>query len=301
MVPFEIGDNFREINIEGENVENRIIQMFTKQGGNDTEEMCILGDTLGPAVLEGDIVDGGSTTQYIKDSLLALNDGWMKYALTGHVVDADSANIGASIFGRAIRNMPTKFRKDKSQLRFFISPDLAQMYYEKLSTRATNLGDAAMAGGGVAPFGVQLVEVPLWDLQPLFVEHVVLPGTTVVNLTYKGITNVVVTPSTLGSTPTTPYVDDTNYTLDEAAGTIARIAVAGIGDGDTVKVTYNASPQLLLTHMSNLIVAYGRDIRIEKDREIFKGVSQYAITLKVDGQIEEVDALVHVKNIGTGV
>lgn len=301
MVPFEIGDNFRELNIEGDAVEDRVIQMFAKQTGNDTEELCLLGNTLGPAVTQDVTDDGGVTDKYVKDTFLALTDGWQKLTDSAHIVNAGGANIGSSIFGQAIRAMPTKFRRDKSQLRFFMSSDLAQIYYEKLSTRATNLGDAAAAGSTISPFGVPIVEVPLWDFNPIHVEHVVLNGTTAVSLAYTGVTDVVVTPSTLYKTPTTPYVSGTDYTLDAAAGTIARDGGGSIGDGDTVKVTYGTSPQLLLTHMSNFIVGYGRDITIEKAREIFKGVNQYAITLKVAGQIEELDACVKVKNIGTGV
>jgi hypothetical protein len=66
-------------------------------------------------------------------------------------------------------------------------------------------------------------------------------------------------------------------------------------------VTYRAAPQMILTHKSNLIVGIGRDVRIEKAREIFRGVNQYAITTKVDINFEELDAIVKVKNIGTGV
>jgi hypothetical protein len=47
-------------------------------------------------------------------------------------------------------------------------------------------------------------------------------------------------------------------------------------------------------------VGIGRDIRIEKDRDIFKGVNQYAITAKVSVQFEELTAIVKVRNIGLG-
>ena len=68
-----------------------------------------------------------------------------------------------------------------------------------------------------------------------------------------------------------------------------------------MKITYRSSPELILTHMNNFIVGIGRDIRIEKDRDIFKGVNQYAITAKVGVQFEELSAIVKVENIGIGV
>ncbi len=300
MVPFEIGDNFREINIEGESVEEHIIKMFATQFANDLEELYVTGNELGPAVLQGDIIDGGSTTEYIKDSYLALQDGWQLLGDGGHVVDAEGANIGLSIFGKAIRAMPTKFRRNKKALRFFTSPDLAQLYMEKLSTRATALGDSAAGGSGVNPFGVPCVEVPLWDFQSKVVEHITLTGTDTIPLKNAPVSNVVVTPSTLAGTPTAAYIEGTDYSTDEANGTVTRIGGA-IGAGQLVKVTYSANPQLILTHMNNFIVGIGRDIRIEKDRDIFKGVNQYAITAKVAVEFEEDDAMVKVRNIGTGV
>jgi hypothetical protein len=300
MVPFEIGDIFREINIEGDSVEEHIIKMFATQFANDIEELYLLGNKLGPAVLESEILDGGSTTGYVKDSYLALQNGWNLLADGGHVVDAEGANIGLSIFGKAIRAMPTKFRRNKKALRFFSSPDLAQLYMEKLSTRATSLGDSAAGGEGIAPFGVQVVEAPLQPFQPGVTEHTSLAAASTFSLKNAPVSNVVVTPQSLASTPTVPYIEDTDYSVDYANGTITNLD-AGIGDGDPIKITYDANPQLILTHQNNFIVGIGRDISIEKDRDIFKGVNQYAITARVAVEFEEDDAIVKVRNIGTGV
>jgi hypothetical protein len=303
MVPIEIGDNFSEINIEGEAVEDHIIQMFAKQMANDIEELYLLGDVLGPAVIENDIYPGGSTTQYIKDTYLALFNGWQNLAEGGNLYNAQAANIGTSVFGAMLRQMPTKFRRNKSALRWLMSPDLSQLYTERLATRATAAGDAAIAGNQITPFGIPIVEVPLWDLNPLVVEHVTLNGTTAVALKNLNVTNLVVHPETLDKTPTTAYIETTDYVIASTAvaDTIARTGGGAIGDGDTVKVTYHAKPQCILTHMMNLIVGIGRDIRIEKDRDIYAGVNQYAITAKVSANYEELSAMVKGKNIGDSV
>ena len=301
MVPFEIGDTFKEINIEGESVEDHIIRMFAKQLANDMEDLYMNGNLLGPAAIEGDILDGGSTTQYVKDSYLGLQDGWNEIAENGNIADAAGANIGLSVFNKAILAMPTKFRRNRRNLRFFTSPDIAQLYMEKLSTRATQAGDEAARGNGLMPFGVQIVEVPLWAFQPKVCEHIVLNGTTATSLANKNVTDVSVLSEDLGATPTDAYILDTDYSLDAANGTITRDGGGSIGDGDTVKVTYGSSPQILLTHYENFIVGIGRDVRIEKDRNIYKGVDQYAITAKVSVNFEENSAIVKVRNVGTSV
>jgi hypothetical protein len=188
-------------------------------------------------------------------------------------------------------------------LRWMMSPDLWQLYLEKLSTRATNLGDQAAVGGEGAPgpFGIRAVPVPLWAFEPRTVEHLDLPDTTAVALKNGPVSNLVAHVEGLGKNPTAALLLTTDYTVDLAAGTITNTGSGAIGDGDTVKVTYDSSPQIMLTHMANMIVGIGRDVRIEKDRDIYKGVNQYAITVKADVQFEEISAVVKVRNIGLGV
>lgn len=299
IVPFEIGDNFRELNIEGDNIEETIIRLMATQLANDLEDLEINGNKLGPAVPQSDILEGGSDDE-VKDSYLALVDGWSLLADGANVVDAGGQNIGLSIFSKAIRALPTKFRRNRSALRWFLSPDLWQLYMEKLSTRATALGDSAAGGGGgtPGPFGIPAVPVPLWEFEPKIVEHVQLTGTTVVALKNSNITDVVVHVETLDKVPTPALIESTDYTLDAAAGTIVRIGGGAIASGDIVKVTYRSGPQIMLTNQNNFIVGIGRDIRIEKDRDIYKGVNQYVITAKVDVQFEELSAISKVRNIG---
>jgi hypothetical protein len=300
-VPFELSDIIKEINIEGDNLEDTIVKLMARQFANDLEELYILGDTTGPAIIEDEYKGSGSTTQYVKDGYLALQDGWQRLADGANLVDAEGANIGLSIFSAMLRAMPTKFRRDKSRLRFYMSPDLAQLYLEKLATRATMIGDEAVKGSPARPFGVPIVEVPLWDLTPKVVEHLTLTATDVIPMRYAPVQDVVVLPDTLADTATTPFVEDTDYSIDYTNGTITRIGTGAIGAGDTVKVTYNANPQILLTHQMNWIVGIGRDIRIERDRNIYKGVNEYNITAKVSVEFEELTAIVKAKNVGQAI
>lgn len=300
-VPFEISDNFKDINLEGDGVEDHIIRLMATQFGNDLEELYTMGDVLGKAALEADLKDGGSSSLYIKDAYLAMQDGWLRLADGSNIYDAAGANVGLKIFGGMLRQLPTKFRRDKRNLRFFMSSDLHQLYLEALSTRATGLGDAAAGGAGHMPFGVQIVPLPLLDLLPEVVKHVTLTGTTAASLGYAPVQDLIVTPDSLDKTPTAAYVETTDYVVDYANGTIARNGAGAIGSGQTVKVTFKANPQVLLTHQQNFVVGIGRDIRIEKDRNIFKGVDEYCITAKVAVQFEELSAIVKGQNIGSEV
>lgn len=303
IVPFEIGDSFREINLEGEGVEDHIVKMMATQLANDLETLYVEGDTLGRAALEGDIVDGGSSSLFIKDSYLALGDGWLKLSRSGNVVDLAGANVGAHAFSQMLNALPAKFKRNRASLRFMTSIDLEQNYREKVSTRATAAGDAALnATAPLTPFGVPLMPFPLFPYKPRVVEHKVLvDASTAAALLHAPVLNVVVSLSTLGSTPAAALIEDTDYTVDYAAGTVTKKGGGAISDGQTVKVTYDANPQVVLTHQDNMIIGIGRDIRIEKDRDIFKRVNQYAITLKVAVTFEEATAIVLGKNFGTGV
>lgn len=302
MVPFEMSDLFQTRSIEGTDVRDHVVQMMAKQFANDLEELYINGDSVGPAILESDYVAGGDSARYRLDSYLALFNGWIRDGDSGNVYDAGGANIGLSVLGAMIRQMPTKFRRNKNDLRFFMSSDLAQLYYEKLSTRSTPLGDMTASGGSHKPYGVQIVEVPLLDFLPPVVQHVTLTGTTAAALRYAPVSSVIVSQSTLSTTPETPYIETTDYVVDYTLGTIVRSGGgSAISSGQVVKVTFASNPQVILTHWNNFIIGLNTEISINKDFDIFKRVEQFAIHTSVDCQVEEDTALVKGINIGQSI
>jgi hypothetical protein len=307
VVPFEISDDYVQYNIEGDDVEDHVIRMMAKQVANNVESLQIEGDALGVADLQDNVLPwGGSTTQYVKDAMLSEFDGWLRLADGGHVVDAAGNNIGASLFAQTERAMPTKFRRNRRDLRWFCSSNLASLWREKVSTRATQAGDVALGSAdSVSPFGIPMVEAPLFPFEPVIVEHVVLTGTDTIDLRYSPLLDgsETVLDSTLNSTPATPYVEGSgnDYVMDYINGTITRDATSSIGAGATVKITYTARPQLLLSHWMNFIVGIGLDISIEKDRSIYRKMNLYAIHLKVAAQLEETDAMAKLVNIGLGI
>lgn len=299
MVPFEVGDLVKEHNIEGKSLEEHVIRMMARQLANNLEELYWEGNTNGPAVLEGDIIEGGSTTLYRKDTYLALFDGWLKGAEGGNVVDAQNAEISQQVFGKALRAMPTKFKRNRGRLRWFLSDNHEQRYREGLSNRNSALGDAAVnSADSPKPFGVPMMPIALLPENPLYSEDVVhnSDGTTPTALSFAPVTELVSTTNTLGKIPEAKHLLATDYSQDLANGTITRLGGA-IGAGATGKVSYRTAGRLLLADPMNLILAIGRDVRIERDRNIYKTVNEFAITAKVYCTFEELSAVVIVKNV----
>jgi hypothetical protein len=300
MVPFEIGDIVKEENIEGDDIEDTIVRLMATRFSNNVEELFWDANTVGPAQLESELVEGGSSTLYVKDAYLAMFNGWLQNAQSGHVVDAAGDPMSPAIMSRAIQAMPNKFKKNKAALKFWLSWDHEQAYRESVSTRATRSGDDALAATGNIPaYGIELVPVSLLNSEPLVVEDSVAnnDGTTATALSYGPVTNVVITATTLDNNPTAAFIEDTDYTVDYANGTWTRLGGGAIGSGATVKVTYQAAGMMLLTPPSNLIICIGRDVRVESQRNIFRGTVEYAVSAKVFCTFEETDAVVVVKNI----
>ncbi len=301
MTPFEISDNFGENSIEGESVNDTVMRLMATQNANDIEELYINGYTEGPARTEGDLIEGGSTSQVIKDSFMALFDGWLRLLDSGNLYDAAGANLSTVVFSGMIKAMPVKFRRTRRNLRFLLALDMEQNWREKVSSRATAAGDAALQGTDrIRVFGVDMVPVPLLEINPRVVEHIAFgaaPDTQ--SLRYKNVSGVVATPSTLGAAPTTPFVVTTDYTVDAANGTVSTIAGQAMASADTYKITYLSEAQIMLADYQNLILGIGRDVRIESDRDIYKSTDQFAITTKISAQVEEITATVKGINIGT--
>lgn len=304
MVPWELSDEFVSENIEGEAIEDTIMRLMATQFSNDLEELYIQGDKLGPAKFEAELVDGGSSTEAIVDTYLQLQDGWLKLAGASHIVDHNGQNIGHQIFSDMIVEMPSKFKRVKKNLKFFSSDTTEQLFRNNLASRATGLGDnAATSEINLMPFGIELVPLALLPQTPLVTEHKTLAGVVAVALKHKNIvlgSEIVVLQSVNASpkTPVVPFVNGVDYTLDNAAGTLVRIGGGNIADPSDVKITYMSQSQMFLTEYRNLILGIGRDIRMEKDRNIFGSVTEFAMTARVAVQIEESDAVVLGINIG---
>ena len=159
-----------EDNIEGDSLEDHVASLMARQTANDLEDLLIHGDT----------------TQTSEPLIKSLN-GWRKLARTnGVVVDAAGANLTRSVFDAALRDMPNKYLQRRSQLAWSTSSSLLQDYIWSLTldvgangapSPGSVMGDAIVNAGlggaqggattgyvaGLRPFGISLLEVPLYE------------------------------------------------------------------------------------------------------------------------------------------
>ena len=159
-----------EDNIEGDSLEDHVASLMARQTANDLEDLLIHGDT-----------------SLTSEALLKALDGWRTLARADAVVvDAAGANLTRSVFDSALREMPNKYLQRRSQLAWSTSSSLLQDYIWSLTldvsatggpSAGSVMGDAIVNAGlggaqggvgtayvsGVRPFGIPLLEVPLYE------------------------------------------------------------------------------------------------------------------------------------------
>ena len=100
-----------------------IMDLIAERAALDMEELAILGDT-------------GSA-----DPFLALTDGYLK-RFTSNIVDAGGAAISRTIMKNGSKTMPTQYRRNRAQMRHYLSTENEIEYRDTLANRETSVGDA---------------------------------------------------------------------------------------------------------------------------------------------------------------
>lgn len=143
-------ESFEE-NIEGDAFRDRVMGTFATQIGNDLETLCIQGDATTYA---------GDTSRLGR--LLCRFDGWYIQSLAGHVVDLAGATIADSVFNSLIQALPTRHRRNKARMDFFLGATVEQEYRYGRSGRLTTAGDEALLNANsMRAFGIPIVPIPL--------------------------------------------------------------------------------------------------------------------------------------------
>ena len=144
MLPYEVIED----NIERGDIQNTILQLIAERAALDLEELVVQGDTA-------------LATATPPDAYLGLLDGVLKKA-TANVVDAGTAAISATVFNNVVKAMPSKYLRNRSQLRHYVPHDVEQDYRLALSNRGTSLGDDILTGNRPVPvFGSPMVGMAL--------------------------------------------------------------------------------------------------------------------------------------------
>lgn len=164
---WELTTESLEDNIEGVDLDTHLLRLFSNALTNDIEDITINGDTAS------------------SDDCLKAFDGWHKKALAGgHVRSANDlttppAQLGREHFNQAIKAIPRKYQMRKGDLRFYGSTNLIQDYLYSQSEMGIVPNEIIASEGNlrkypvpsgpagynsrIAPFGVPLIEVPMFD------------------------------------------------------------------------------------------------------------------------------------------
>lgn len=155
ILPYDITDNVREDTIEGVSIADHIASLMGAQFGNDLADLAINGDTASSDPTDADF--------------LKICDGFIKLAKSSTDVnkvefeegDAEKLkDLKGTVFPAMLKALPNQFKANKSLLRFYVSPTVAEMYVDQLDLRGTVLGDSSLVSGNIQPFhGVRVFPV----------------------------------------------------------------------------------------------------------------------------------------------
>lgn len=127
-----------EDNIEHGTLQDTVMRLMAQRISLDLEEMLLLSDT-------------GSG-----DAFLALQNGVLSL-ITSNQVDAAGGRISAEVFNNAIKALPTQFRRNLAQMRFYAPHNVVADYRLALAGRGTSLGDSNISANiDPTPFGVPM-------------------------------------------------------------------------------------------------------------------------------------------------
>jgi HK97 family phage major capsid protein len=139
-----LNDEVLEDSIERGQLKQTVMELMGEAIARDMDEVLVRGDRTSP------------------DPFLAKFDGFLRQAQS-HVVDAQNQPLGKSVLRDMLKSMPSPFRRDKKQLRFFTSCDAETDYRDSLSERGTVVGDKFLEQDVPAMYsGVPVEDVPMF-------------------------------------------------------------------------------------------------------------------------------------------
>lgn len=148
-LPWEITEEALRENIEGENFEDVVVSLMTKQVAVDKEDLCLNGNE--------DIEINDDDYDFLK-----INNGWVKQIESeGRVLDRadkDNGKLSIDVFYDALKEMPNKY--NNGNLRWLMSPrrkqDWDKYLLDKMIESGAGITDSIMNN----PASIPVVTVP---------------------------------------------------------------------------------------------------------------------------------------------
>jgi len=146
ILPYDITFSFLEENIQKENAEDLINNVFAKAFKNDLLDLAFNGDEAS------------------SDPFLQINDGYLKIAgadASIHSYTIPGTPSYKTVFKEMLALLPNKWKNNPSELCFLVSPDVEESYRSELSNRNTALGDSMVTDFRSAQYnGIDITTVP---------------------------------------------------------------------------------------------------------------------------------------------
>lgn len=220
-------------NIERAGFEDHLMETMTERIATDLELLAIQGDTT--------IVGTDPTSK-----LLVRLDGWDVQTEGAHIVDADGDEVSKNLFAAMLRAMPKQFKQDPG-LRWLVSDTLANDWMNLLAERGYSVGDQALQGAGISPFGKPMVVVPL------------IPDDKALSITAA-------TPANVKGNRFGPFnvvTTANSISLDDNAGTGPVVVAITPGVIDTVEVARQINVALVAGGITDYIARDDNEGRLE--------------------------------------
>lgn len=290
----EISDDSLEDNIEGDAFVDHLMKMIAAQSANELDLMSMYGRRI-PNPNEA-------------TDILQLVNGWFTIAKEqGHVLDARDTGLFADNKGyiepaklsKIVKTLPNKYRGNKGNLRFLCADDIYQDYNDYLGARAVSTADPYLLGVGRLTYS----NIPITPVSLLPVDRPILiegASTTLTNAPVAGTNTLQVADGTDFEPGQFIGIDlGTGY---EEVGVVATVTENTITLQNDLYYSHKAATtinevtpdgsDILLTDYRNLIFGIQRDIKWETERHPRRRSTSFVMTLRVDTQIENPDALV---------
>lgn len=136
-------------NIEQSGFENSVMDGMTQRIATDLELLAIQGDAT-----------TYSAATDVFGKLLKRCNGWDVLTQSAHILDVGGSSIQKGIFAEMVKMMPQQYLQDPD-LKWWVSKAIAIDWMDLLSDRGTALGDNALNGNSISPYGIPLVQIPL--------------------------------------------------------------------------------------------------------------------------------------------